>query len=218
MKIRRYLAEAVGTFILVGVGSLSIVAAAKGTLPGLLVAPFGFGIGLLVAIYAVGHVSGGHFNPAVTLAAFIDRRIDLIDAIVYGVAQVLGAIAASLMIWVVSDAASVKGTRNVPGAGVAEPVAFFLEIVLTAIFLLVILTVSRRDPDRAPFAIALTLLAIHFAAIPISGASVNPARALGPAIVSGDYSSLWIYLSAPFLGAIIGWGLYRILWLEDEEA
>jgi glycerol uptake facilitator-like aquaporin len=79
------------------------------------------------------------------------------------------------------------------------------------------MNVTKRQPSWAPLVIALTLLMIHFAAIPISGASVNPARALGPDIVSGDYSSLWIYLTAPFIGAIIGWGLYRFFSMGEDD-
>ena len=215
MDTRKLIAEAVGTFILVGMGSMAILATgAMAGSPALVVIPIGFGLGLLAAIAVGGHISGGHFNPAVTLGAFLDRRIDAATAVGYGVAQVVGAIAASGVILAISDQASVAGTKNMPGAG-GDMTAFVAEVVLTAIFLAVILTVTKKAADQALFVIPLTLLAIHAVGIPFSGASVNPARALGPAIVSLDFAAIWIYLTAPFVGAAIGWLVYRVLSAED---
>jgi aquaporin Z len=206
----KYLAELLGTFVLVFVGSLTIVAAGVMNAPVLVVVPLGFGFALLAAIFAVGDVSGGHFNPAVTLAAALDRRIALVDAIAYVVAQVVGAIGASAVILVLTSQEAVHSTRNAHPASVNDIQAFALETILTALFLLVILTVTKRDPGHAALAIPLTLVAVHLAGIPFSGASVNPARSLGPALIGGDLSQLWIYLTAPFLGAAIGWVLYRV--------
>jgi aquaporin Z len=212
---RKLIAEAVGTFILVGMGSMAILATgAMAGSPALVVIPIGFGLGLLAAIAVGGHISGGHFNPAVTLGAFLDRRIDASLAVGYVVAQIVGAIAASGVILAISDQASVAGTKNMPGAG-GDMTAFVAEVVLTAIFLAVILTVTKKAADQALFVIPLTLLAIHAVGIPFSGASVNPARALGPAIVSLDFAAIWIYLTAPFVGAAIGWLVYRVLSAED---
>ena len=211
MDARKYLAELVGTFILVVVGSMSIVAAAAMNAPVLLVAPFGFGLALLAAIQATGHVSGGHYNPAVTLGAFLDRRIDAINAIGYVVAQVIGAIAASGVVLLFADQAAVRGTASgfVEGKGA---VALGTEILLTSIFLLVILTVTKRAPGQAAFAIPLTLVMIHFAGIPFSGASVNPARSLAPALVGGSLDgSILIWIVGPLVGAAIGWAVYRVL-------
>jgi aquaporin Z len=215
MSAQRYAAEFVGTFILVAVGSLTIVAATAADAPILIAVPFGFGLGLLAAIVAVGHISGGHYNPAVTLGALLDRRISVLDAIGYVVAQVVGAVVASLFVLVVAGHDAVLGTRNLPG-GVGELSAFVVEVVLTAVFLLVILSVTKRSPNQAPLAISLALAAIHFAGIPLSGASVNPARALGPALVGTDLASIWIYLTAPFVGAIIGWAVFRALGAGED--
>jgi aquaporin Z len=217
MNIQRYAAEAVGTYILVGVGSLAIVGAVASQVPVLAVVPFGFGLALLAAIVGVGHVSGGHFNPAVTLGALLDRRIGLTDAVAYAVAQVVGAAAASATVLFVADRDAVLGTRNLPGGGVSDIQAFFVEVVLTAVFLLVILGITKRAASHAAFVISITLVVIHFAGIPFSGASVNPARALGPALVGGDLSSIWIYLTAPFVGAAIGWALFRYFEGAGEE-
>ena len=93
--------------------------------------------------------------------------------------------------------------------------AFLVEVVLTAIFIAVILTVTKKDPSHAILVIPLTLVAIHVAGIPLSGASVNPARALGPAIVSANFDAIWIYLTAPFLGSVVGWLVYRMLAAEE---
>ena len=217
MDTRKLLAEAVGTFTLVGFGSLAIVGTLATSGPVLAIVPFGFGLGLLAAIAITGHISGGHYNPAVTLAAFVDRRLDLTTAIGYVVAQVVGATAASAVVLVLSDSATVAATKNGPGTGFTDVQAFVAEVVLTALFLAVILTVTRRDPGHAWLTIPLTLLVIHVAGIPISGASVNPARALGPALISGDLTFIWIYLTAPFAGALVGWGLYRLLGNEAGD-
>ncbi|HEY8438858.1 MAG TPA: aquaporin [Candidatus Limnocylindrales bacterium] len=217
MDARTYLAELVGTFILVVVGSMSIVAGGLVTppLPALIVAPFGFGLALLAAIQAVGYVSGGHFNPAVTLGALLDRRIEPMNALGYVVAQVIGAIAASGFVLFLAGQAAVQSTANgFPDGKEIQAVA--VETVLTAIFLMVILTVTKRAPGQAAFSIPLTLVAIHFAGIPFSGASVNPARTLGPALVGGTLdASFVVYLIGPLLGAVIGWALYRAL--EDRS-
>lgn len=215
--LRAVLAEAIGSFLFLTIGYLAVVSATglgQTVLP-LLVVPFGFGFGLLAAITIFGHVSGGHFNPAVTLAAIFDGRIDVLGGIAYMVAQVIGGIVASLMILAVVSKDAVAAT--VSSGGVPEAQAFAVEVVLTATFVAVILTVTRKQPSLAPLVIGLTLVAIHFAAIPISGASVNPARSLGPALVAGKYASLWVYLAGPMLGGLVGWGMYRFFTPPDDE-
>jgi aquaporin Z len=233
--VRATLAEAIGTFILVAMGSLAIISASGGSIPPLLTVPFGFGLGLLAAIVIFGHVSGGHFNPAVTLGALFDGRVDIVGAILYWIAQVVGAVAASLMILLVLSNGNIDTGKSavavtMTSAGVGDAPAFAAEAILTAIFVAVILTVTRTQPTWAPLVIALTLTAIHFAAIPITGSSVNPARSLGPALVAGKImggtTGIWVYLAGPLLGGVIGWGLYRFftppadefeIEIEDEE-
>jgi aquaporin Z len=219
MNVRALAAEALGTFVLVGLGSFSVASAAAlgngNPLLILLVAPFGFGFGLMAAIAIVGHVSGGYFNPAVTLAALFDGRIDVLGAIGYAIAEVVGALLASFTIFLIVAKEAVTVTRNTPN--VPDVNAFGAEIIFTAIFVATILTITKKQATHAGFVIPIVLAAIHFAGIPISGASVNPARSLAPAIVSGDYDKLWIYLTAPFLGAIIGWGVYRFFTPPDDE-
>ena len=211
MNARKYLAELIGTFILVFMGSMAIAAAGMMSVPVLIVVPFGFGLGLLAAIHSAGYVSGGHFNPAVTLAAYLDRRTGSRDALLYVVAQLIGAIAASGLLLLIAGQAAVQSTTtSFPPGKMTEAVV--VEASLAAIFLIVILTVTKRSPNHAAFAIPLTLVAIHFAGIPFSGASVNPARSIAPALVSGTIdASILVYIVGPLVGAAIGWGLYRAL-------
>ena len=211
MNARKYLAELIGTFILVWVGSMTIAAAGTMGVPVLIVVPFGFGLGLLAAIHSAGYVSGGHFNPAVTLAAYLDRRIGSADAALYVVAQVIGAIAASGLLLLIAGQAAVQATASsFPAGKMTEAVV--VEATLTALFLIVILTVTKRAPNHAAFAIPLTLTAIHFAGIPFSGASVNPARSLAPALVGGTLdANILVWIVGPLVGAAIGWALYRAL-------
>lgn len=218
MNARALVAEALGTFTLVGIGSLSIVSAgASSGLPPILTAPFGFGLALMAAIAIFGEASGGHFNPAVTLAAWIDRRLDWMNALAYVGAQIVGALAASFFVLVLFSKDVVDATRNVPNSVMSDPQAFAAEAVATAIFVAVILTVSRRQPDLAVLIIPLTLLLIHFALVPLTGSSVNPARSLAPAIVVGNYQHLWVYLTAPLVGSVLGWGVFRSMTPPEDE-
>ena len=211
MDARKYLAELVGTFILVVIGSMTIVAAGAMSTPIQVVVPFGFGLGLLAAIQSAGYVSGGHFNPAVTVGALLDRRIDVMNAVGYIVAQVIGAIAASGVVLLIASQEAVQATASGYPEGKMVN-AFFVEVLLTAIFLLVILTVTKRAPNHAAFAIPLTLTFIHFAGIPFSGASVNPARSLAPALVGGTIDgNIIVWIAGPIVGAIVGWAVYRAL-------
>jgi aquaporin Z len=230
MNIRALVAEAVGTFILIAFGSLGVVAAASisggnaGNFAFLatIVVPFAFGLGLMAAIGVGGHASGGHFNPAVTLATLFDGRVTGQAAIGYVIAQIVGGLAASLAIVLIASGDLVELTVNRPGALAGDDAlgneirAFGLELVLTAVFVAVILTVTRNYARQAILIIPLTLVAIHFAAMHLSGASVNPVRSLAPAVVSGSYTALWVYLIAPMIGSIAGWGLYRVL-MDPED-
>jgi len=227
MNWRALVAEAVGTFVLIAVGSLGVASAVliggqgSGPVLILLCVPFAFGLGLMAAIAIAGETSGGHFNPAVTLAAVLDGRLRWTAGLAYAVAQGVGAFAASGFILLVLSADFVRATVNQPGplgnSTLEQDLhAFAVEVVLTALFIAVILTVTSRQPGKSLFVIPLTLIAIHFAGIPVSGASVNPIRSLAPAVWTGTYGSLWVYLTAPFIGAILGWGLFKLLNPPDE--
>ena len=206
---QKFVAEVLGTFILVFVGSLAILAA-TGEAANLAIA-FGFGIALLGGLYAFGEVTGGHFNPIVSLAMFLDRRLSALDTIWYWIAQFVGAILASLAILVIfASRDDVKATATNSSS---DARGFFLELICSAIFVAVILQVTRSDRYGASalLAIPLTLFAIHVALIPFTGSSVNPARTFGPDLVGWTgWSDIWIYLLAPPAGAIIGWAAHMV--------
>ena len=201
---RTYAAELLGTFTLVFIGTTAIVAAGRAAAPVLLVAAFAFGLALLAGLYAFAEVSGGHFNPAVSLALFLDRRLPAGDLVGYWIAQFVGGILASIVLLIATSKKDVASTATVPSS---NGTAFLIEFVMTALFVLVILQASRseRFGPSALVAIPLTLLAVHLAAIPLSGSSVNPARTFGPDLIGNVWTGLWIYLIAPPLGAALAW-------------
>lgn len=203
---QKYLAELLGTFTLVFAGTTAIVGTAN-----LLAVAFAFGLALLAGLYAFGEVSGGHFNPAVSLAMFLDRRLNAKDLLGYWVSQFLGGILAALILLLATTKHEVAGaiTRPVRGNGTA----FVMEIVLTALFVVVILqaTKSKSYGSSAFIAIPVTLLAIHLVAIPFSGSSVNPARTFGPDLIGNKWTGFWIYLLAPAAGAILGWIVHTVV-------
>jgi aquaporin Z len=222
--VSRLIAEAFGTFVLVGgvIGAALFISSATG--------PFAVavavGLSVLGAAYAVGHISGGHLNPAVTIGAAAAGRFAWSDVLPYIVAQVIGGAVASTILFLIKagspDAAGVgtfAGVSN--GFGDFSPAHYSLisviiaEVVLTALFLYVILGVTdRRAPTGfAPIAIGLTLTVIHLVAIPISNASFNPARSIATAIYGGPDAliQLWVFIVAPIVGALIAGASYKVL-------
>lgn len=219
MVINKYLGEFLGTFILVAGGSLALISAGVATgqaelgAAELISIGLGFGLALLAGIWVVGHVTGAHFNPAVTLAFLVDGRMSLSDAIGYWVAQFAGAAVASLVILAASSQEAVAGTTT----GYQDlTTAIIVEIFLTAIFVWTIMAVVKHGENHAPLAIAMVLVGVHVAGIPLSGASVNPARSFGPALVGGEPGQLAVYIYAPLIGALVAWGLYRLFPVGDD--
>ena len=210
MNARKYLAELLGTFMFMMVGYMSVPAlhAAAPAAPNILVVPFSFGFGLLAAIFAFGHISGGHFNPAVTVGIVLDKRLPALEGVFYILAQIIGAIAAAVVVMLTVSQQAVADGITKPGAGITDISAVVIEATFTAIFLVVILVSSKRAPQIAALAIPLTLVAIHFAIATVTGSSVNPARSIGSALVGGDLNQLWIYIVGPIIGGIIGWAVY----------
>lgn len=215
MDTRKVLAELLGTFMFLTIGYLSVAAFGAADTPGLLVVPFAFGLGLLAALFAFARISGGHYNPAITVAMILDRRTTPVEGVAYIVAQIVGAIAAAVVVMVAVSQAAVAAGETKPGGGVSDVGAFIIETVMTVIFVTVVLVVTKRAPSLALVAISLSLVAIHFGCASLSGSSVNPARSIGSAVVGGGdgLNVLWIYLVAPILGGIIAWGIWR---LTDE--
>ena len=213
---QKYSAEFLGTFILVFIGTFALVGAVRSDVSVLLVAPFAFGLALLAGLYAFAEVSGGHYNPAVSLGLFLDRRLTMPDLIGYWVSQMLGGVAAAVVLLLATSQDDVASTATVPSS---DGTAFVVELVLTAVFVSVILQSSKssRFGGSALVAIPLTLVAIHFAAVPFSGSSVNPARTFGPALIGNEWTGIWIYFVAPPLGAVLAWLAHKIVVEGDTD-
>lgn len=235
-------AEFLGTFVLVLGGTGSAVLAARFLDPnggdtglgiGLLGVSLAFGLTVLVMAYGVGHISGGHFNPAVTIGLVVGRRFPARDAIPYIVTQVIAAVAASgvvLAMAVGAPGASVDTVREgglaANGYGDLSPGGFTLgagivaELVLTAVFVIVIMGVTGRKAPKgfAAIAIGLALTLIHLISIPITNTSVNPARSTGPALLAGgEYiGQLWVFWLVPLAGGILGALIYNFVGADDD--
>jgi aquaporin Z len=216
---QKYAAEVYGTFVLVGVGTGAILAAQGDYV----VVALAFGLALIAGLYTVGRVSGGHFNPAVSLGAFLDQRISLVDMVGYWIAQLVGAILASLVFAYVLSADFVDLTRTTLGVNPAtgETLGTFDgilgEALFTMVFVMAVLVISKMPSVTAFLGIGLTLSAVHLVGIGFTGASVNPARSLGPAIVSGEFGDIGVYLIGPFIGAVVAWVLYKFIVEGDTD-
>ena len=220
MSTNKLAAEVLGTYVLVLGGTGAIVSAAAGGAPtNIVIVALAFGLALMAALYAFGEVSGGHYNPAVSLAMTLDGRMDPLSMAGYWVAQIVGATLASLTLLVVTSTETIAGTMTTFGEGVEAWEAFLMEVVFTAIFLAVILKVTKsaNSMKTAFLGIGLTLTMIHLVLIPVTGTSVNPVRSLGPGIVGGVWTDQWVYWIAPLVGAALGWGIYKLVTSGDTE-
>jgi aquaporin Z len=227
---QRIAAEFFGTFWLVfgGCGA-AVFAGAEIGFYGIALA---FGLTVLTMAYAVGHISGGHFNPAITVGLAVGKRFDWRDVPAYVVTQVVAAVVAAFSLWVMAHgksgfdsttshfAANGYGDRS-PG-GYAWWSVLLVELVLTAFFLYVILGVTdtRAPKGFAPIAIGLALTLIHLISIPVSNTSVNPARSIGPALFAGGTAigQLWLFILAPIVGGAIAGATYILLFGSGETA
>ena len=204
-------AEFVGTFALVFAGCGAIMVDAKTQELGHLGVAFSFGLVIMVMIYAVGHVSGAHFNPAVTFAFAISRHFPWTRTLGYWSAQLLGALAAAAVLRAsLGNIAHVGAT--LPSGSQGQ--SFLWELLLTFFLMFVIMAVAtdtRAVGEAAAIAIGGTVGLDALFGGPISGASMNPARSIGPAVVSGDLHALWLYILAPILGAVLGALTYQLI-------
>ncbi len=231
MMSKRLAAEFLGTLWLVlgGCGSAMYAAAFPEVGIGLLGVSFAFGLTVLTMAYAVGGISGGHFNPAVTLGLVAAGRHSAGDALPYIVAQVLGAIAAVVILHIIASGTAgfdpATATYAANGYGEASPgayglgAAFVMEAVMTFFFLIIIIgsTHPKVPVGFAPIAIGLALTLIHLISIPVTNTSVNPARSTGPAIFAGGayLSQLWLFWVSPIVGAVLAGVVAR--WLQPES-
>src|SRR6476659_4433736 len=229
-EMKQYSAEFLGTFWLVlgGCGSAVLAAAFPNVGIGLMGVALAFGLTVLTMAYAIGHISGCHLNPAVSVGLWAGGRFPASKLPPYIVAQVLGGIVAGAVLYVMASGAPgfdvTKGFAS-NGYGAHSPGGYSLlaalvtEIVMTAFFLLIILgSTDRRAPAGfAPIAIGLALTLIHLISIPVTNTSVNPARSTGVAVFAGGWAlgQLWLFWVAPVVGALVGAGLYRAIGGED---
>lgn len=230
---QRLAAETLGTFWLVlgGCGSAVLAAAFPEVGIGLLGVALAFGLTVLTMAYTVGHISGCHLNPAVTIGLWAGGRFAARDVPGYVAAQLVGGIAAALFLYLVASGKAdwSLATNGLAANGYGEHSpgqynlvsAFLIEVVLTFFFLLVIMgaTDSRAPAGFAPIAIGLTLTLIHLISIPVTNTSVNPARSTGPALVVGGWaiSQLWLFWVAPILGGVLGGVVYKAIGADARE-
>jgi aquaporin Z len=229
---RRMTAEFFGTFWLVfgGCGAAVLAAAFPGLGIGFLGVALAFGLTVLTGVYALGSVSGGHFNPAVSLGLVVGKRFPASELVPYWVAQVAGAVAAAGVLYVIASGkagfdlsagfASNGYAEHSPG-GYSLTACLITEIVLTLFFLLIIMgaTDQRAPQGFAGIAIGLGLTLIHLIGIPVTNLSVNPARSTGPAVFVGSWAlqQLWLFWVAPLIGGALGGGIYLVLFGERRK-
>ena len=229
MNAKKYAAEVIGTFWLTfaGCGSAVLAAAFPQVGIGLLGVSFAFGLSVVTMAFAIGHVSGCHLNPAVTVGLAAGGRFPGGQVIPYIIAQVVGAILGAALLYVI---ASGKAGFDLAGGFASNGYAdhspgkysllacFVSEVAMTAMFLFIIMgaTHGKAPAGFAPLAIGLALVMIHLASIPVTNTSVNPARSTGPALFVGGWAiqQLWLFWVAPLIGGVIGGVVYR--WLSDE--
>ena len=229
---KRAAAEFIGTFWLVfgGCGSAVLAAAFPNVGIGLHGVSLAFGLTVLTMAYAIGHISGCHLNPAVSVGLYTSGRFPASDLLPYIVAQVLGAIVGALVLYLIASGKadfSLSGGFASNGYGAHSPggyslfAGFVAELVLTFMFLLIILeaTDPRAPQGFAPIAIGLALTLIHLISIPVTNTSVNPARSTGPAIFVGGWAlgQLWLFWVAPLLGAAVAGAAYKALASEAPQ-
>jgi len=229
--VRRSVAELLGTFWLVfgGCGSAVLAAAFPDVGIGLLGVSLAFGLTVVTMAYAVGHISGGHFNPAVTLGLLAGGRVKATDVLPYILAQLIGAVLAAAALAYIAGGNgtdAVAGGLASNGFGDHSPghysqgVAFLTEFLMTFFFLLIILGVTdgRAPAGFAPLAIGLALTLIHLVSIPVTNTSVNPARSTGPALLVGGWalSQLWLFWVAPIAGALAAGVLHKQVFAKPQ--
>jgi MIP family channel proteins len=212
---RALVAEAIGTFALVFAGAGAVMVDARTHQLGHVGVAIAFGLVIMVMIYAVGHVSGAHFNPAVSLAFAVSRQFPWTRAVAYWAAQIAGALLAAVLLRASLGSDAHVGATLPSGS---QGQSFVWEAVLTFFLMFVIMAVAtdtRAVGEAAAIAIGGTVGLDAMFGGPISGASMNPARSLGPAVVSGDLHALWLYLFAPAAGAILGALAYQVVRKES---
>jgi aquaporin Z len=226
MTLKKYVAELIGTAVLVFMGCGSAVFLGASSPGGHLAVALAFGLSIVAMAYVIGNVSGCHVNPAVSFAMWLTKKLGTVDLIGYVVAQVIGAIAgAGLLKFLASrfTPGDLTGALGSNGFGTVGMVgAIVVEVVLTCIFVFTILGVTNDSSKSsvAGIVIGLTLTFVHIVGIPLTGTSVNPARSLGPAIFAGGDSlkQVWVFIVAPLVGAAIAVIFYKLIAAQKAKA
>ena len=225
--MKKYMCEFIGTLVLVLFGCGTAVFVGCATEAGILTTALAFGLSIVAMAYVIGNVSGCHVNPAVSLACLIDGRMTLKDFFGYVVAQVLGAIAGSGILYGIVACTGMtvagygaNGFGDASAVGISMIGALIVEVILTCVFIYTILgvTADEKKGSVAGIVIGLTLTFVHILGIPLTGTSVNPARSLSAAIFSGAtaMSQVWVFIVGPFVGAALAAVLYRLLNKEEK--
>jgi aquaporin Z len=214
----RLAAEALGTFLFFFFGFSGIAIATDFGIDqiGPLGIAFGFGLGLALAITAFGHISGGHFNPAVSAGLAIAGKFPSRDVVPYWIAQLVGGFVAVLVMAIVYSKAVTNSLDTNPGAGIDDWAALVLELIATGLFVMVILTVATDDRAAwkgvmAPLLIGLFIFTAATTVGPASGGSFNPARSLDPVLYNQDWGNVWIYIVGPLAGGVLGGAIWAYL-------
>lgn len=224
--MKKYFAEMLGTMILVLIGCGSAVFLGVSAPDERLAVAFAFGLSVLAMCYTIGGISGCHINPAITLGVWLSKRMSGKDALGYMAGQFIGAVIGSAIIYALVSTGSHGASTTTGANGFADGQmlqAFIAETVFTFIFVLVVLGTTDSEKGAGKFAglaIGLSLVMIHIVCIPITGTSVNPARSFGPALFQGGaaLSQLWLFIVAPFLGAILSAGIWKMFSCKCGEA
>ena len=213
--MKKYISEFIGTFVLVFVGCGTAASIGCDVTGGYLTTALAFGLAIVAMAYSIGNISGCHVNPAVSIAVYMNGGLDKKDLVGYIISQFLGATAAA-------------GILNlfVPNSGLGSNALYMdnvglsllIEIILTFIFVLTILGVTSKDKfsNIAGLVIGLTLTFVHLIGIGFTGTSVNPARSFGPALISGNFSGLWVFIVAPIVGGVLAALCHKYLTKENE--
>ncbi len=227
MAFKKYIAEFIGTAVLVifGCGTAMLVGCDATNGSGYLLTALAFGLVIVGMAYCIGNISGCHINPAVSLGVLITGGMKIVDFIGYVIAQVLGAIAGSGILYLIFNMSGIDpgkyGSNNLDGVKDSIGAGFLVEVILTFVFVLTVIGVTSKSANHGSFGgliIGLTLTLVHILGIGLTGTSVNPARSIGPAIFAGGdaLTNVWIFILAPLVGAALAAIVYKVLAPSDK--
>lgn len=213
----KFWAEMIGTMVLVLMGcGAAVMNGGATSVAAVLTIAFAFGLSVVAMAYTIGSISGCHINPAITIGVWLSGKMSISEAGVYILAQVIGGILGSAVLWVITSRMGLEGTGANGFADTYLVGALIAEAVFTFIFVLVVLGATDKGNNAQRFAglaIGLTLVLVHIVCIPLTGTSVNPARSIGPALFAGAeaISQLWVFIIAPIIGAVVAATVWKVI-------